>query len=140
MSKNKKDVKSQEKLTLDNLKSGMKISDSTKNPQEWEVDDDLIEQMRKYEQESNKNAIWKNKITGMFLLYKWMEENPQEKPKKVKDVIEESLEQEIEAEVQSEEDMLLDAMEDYKSKYNVKSVRADSQKFKQFFYKWKQSE
>ncbi|MFX1454488.1 MAG: hypothetical protein ACFFDB_03860 [Promethearchaeota archaeon] len=62
----------------------MKLSDSTKNPQEWEVDDDLIEKMRRYEQESKKNAIWKNKITGMFLLYKWMEENPQDKKKNTK--------------------------------------------------------
>ncbi len=44
-----KEVKPQEKLTLDNLKLGKTLSDSTRNPKELNVDDDLIEQMRRYE-------------------------------------------------------------------------------------------
>ena len=81
MTKKVKEVKSEEKLTLDNLESGMKLSDSTRNPKEWQVDDDLIEQMRRYEQDSGKSSIWKNKITGTFLFYKWYEDHPEEKLK-----------------------------------------------------------
>ncbi len=55
--KREKTAKSQEKLNLDNIESGMKLSDSTRNSKEWNVDDDLIEQMRRYEHESNKSAI-----------------------------------------------------------------------------------
>lgn len=87
-----KEVNTQEKLTLDNLESGMKLSDSTRNPKEWKVDDDLIEQMRRYEQESNKSAIWKGKITGMFLFFKYYEDNPaKKKSKKLKKVEEEEI-------------------------------------------------
>jgi len=150
-----KEVKSQEKLTLDNLESGMKLSDSTRNPKEWQVDDDLIEQMRRYEQESNKSAIWKGKITGMFLFFKYYEDHPEEKTKtkkkpgrkpKAKEDVEieeldelEEIEQAIEEQA-NEENLLKDAMEDYKSEYGVKNVNTKSQKFKQFFYKWKQSD
>ncbi len=145
-----KNVKSQEKLTLANIESGMKLSDSTKNPKEWKVDDDLIEQMRRYEQESNKSAIWKNKITGKFLFFKYYEDNPQEKkkskkrgrkPKKVEDEIdeEEEIEQAIE-EVVDEENLLLDCIEDYKAEFNVKRVNINTKKFKAFFEEWKKSE
>ena len=139
--KKAKEVKSQEKLTLENLESGMKLFDSTRNPKEWEVDDDLIEQMRRYEQESKKNAIWKNKITGMFLFFKYYDDNPQEKKKskKSKKAKEEEIEQAIE-EVVDEENLLLDAMEDYKTEYNVKKVNTNTKKFKTFFEEWKKSD
>ncbi|KKL10502.1 hypothetical protein LCGC14_2555170, partial [marine sediment metagenome] len=71
----------EEKLTINNISAGDVITDSTRNSKEWNVDDDLIEQMRRYEQESNKTAIWKNKITGMFLFFKYYEDNPEEKKK-----------------------------------------------------------
>ena len=143
-----KDVKTQEKLTLDNIESGMKLSDSTRNSKEWKVDDDLIEQMRRYEQESNKSAIWKNKITGMFLYFKYFEDNPQEKkeakkpgkkPKKVEIDEEEEMEQAIE-EVADEENLLLDCIADYKAEYNVKKVNTNTKKFKAFFEEWKEAE
>ena len=143
-----KEVKSKEKLTLDNLESGMKLSDSTRNPKEWKIDDDLIEQMRRYEQESNKSAIWKNKITGMFLFFKWSEENPQEKKrsKKSKKVEEEEIDEEEETEQVIEENtkldkenLLLDCIEDYKAKYNVKKVNTNTKKFKAFFEEWNNS-
>jgi len=135
MAKKAKQTNLNDKLSLDNVNVGDKILDL--HDEEIEITDDLIEQMRNFEMESKKSAIWRNRITGSFLLYKWMEENPQEKVEKV---IEESLDETIEEQVVDEENELLDAMEDYKMEYNVKSVRANSQKFKQFFYKWKQSE
>jgi len=143
-----KEVKSQEKLTLDNLVSGMKLSDSTRNPKEWKVDDDLIEQMRRYEQESNKSAIWKNKITGMFLFFKYYEDHPEEKlktkkkpgrkPRKVEEDVD--IEELEEKEIVNEEDMLLDCIADYKAEYNVKKVNTNTKKFKAFFENWKKSE
>lgn len=145
-----KNVKTQEKLTLDNLESGMKLSDSTRNSKEWNVNEDLIEQMRRYEQESNKSAIWKNKITGMFLFFKYYEDHPEEKkkpkkrgrkPKEVEEEIEEE-EEEIEhaiEEVADEEDLLLDCIEDYKAEYNIKKVNTNTKKFKAFFEEWKLS-
>ena len=62
--------KDNEKLTINNISVGMKIPDSTNNPQDWEITNDLVKQMRRYEQESNKSAIWRNKITGNFLYFK----------------------------------------------------------------------
>ena len=102
--------------------------------------------MRRYEQESNKSAIWKNKITGMFLYFKYYEDHPEEKKKskkskKVEDEIdeEEEIEQAIE-EVVDEENLLLDCIEDYKAEYNVKKVNTNTKKFKAFFENWKKSE
>lgn len=148
MTKKVKELKSQEKLTLDNLESGMKLSDSTRNPQEWQVDDDLIEQMRRYEQESKKNAIWKGKITRMFLFFKYYEDHPEEKlktkkksgrkPKKVEEDVD--IEELIESEVENEENLILDAIEDYKIEFGVKKVNINTKKFKAFFDEWKKSE
>jgi len=144
-----KEVKTQEKLTLDNLESGMKLSDSTRNPKEWKVDDVLIEQMRRYEQESKKNAIWKNKITWMFLFFKYYEDHPEEKtktkkkPGKKPKVEEEELEETEELEekeIVNEENMMLDAIADYKIEFGVKKVNTNAKKFKEFFKKWKESE
>ncbi len=145
-----KKMKENDKLLLENLKVGDTILDL--HGEEVEITDDLIEQMRKFEKDSNQNAIWKGKVTGGFLYFLYYEEHPEEKnkvkkksgrkPKKVEEeieeVIEESLDEEIEAEVEDEENELLDAMEDYKLEYNVKTVNTKSQKFKRFFYKWKQ--
>lgn len=152
----------EEKLTINNISAGDVITDSTRNSKEWNVDDDLIEQMRRYEQESNKTAIWKNKITGMFLFFKYYEDNPEEKkkakkrgrkPKKVEEEEELTDEEEledidfgkledeaIESEVVDEDDLLLDAMEDYKAEFGVKKVNINTKKFKTFFEEWKQAE
>ena len=126
----------------------MKLSDSTRNPKEWNVDDDLIAQMRRYEQESNKSAIWKNKITGMFLFFKYYDDHPEEKkeskkrgrkPKQDEIDEEEEIEQAIE-EVADEENLLLDCIEDYKIEFNVKKVNTNTKKFKAFFEEWKKIE
>ena len=70
------------KLSLENIKVGDIIPDlHNKN---IEITDDLIEQMKRYEQNSGKSAIWRNKITGSFLFYKLTKENPQEKNKSKK--------------------------------------------------------
>ncbi|MEE9376511.1 MAG: hypothetical protein V3V33_00560 [Candidatus Lokiarchaeia archaeon] len=129
-----KEIKN-EQLTLENISIGDIIPDL--HDEEITIDNDLIEQMRRFEKDTKKSAIWRNKITGSFLFYKWTEEHPEEKNKSK---IEESLDEEIEEEVQNKENELLDAMEDYKMEYNVKKVNTNSQKFKQFFYKWKHSE
>ncbi len=155
-------VKKEVQLTLENLEVGMTIPDL--HGKDIEVNNDLICQMEAFEKSNPKShAIWKNKITGTFLHFKYYEDHPAEKnkkkkpgrkPKKAKEievedleeieqaveVIEESLEQKIEAEAQSEEEMLLDDIEDYKVEYNVKTVNTKSQKFIRFFYKWKQSD
>lgn len=151
MAKKVKQAKSEKEtkvLTIDNISVGMTIPDSTKNSQEWEIDDDLIEQIRKYEQESGKSAIWKGKMTGMFLYFKYFEDHPEEKAKtkkkpgrktkvedeeSVEEVIEESLDEEIESEIEDEENLLKDAIEDYKSEFGVKKVNVNTKKFKAFF-------
>ena len=134
-----KEVKSEEKLSLENISVGDKILDL--HNEEVEITDDLIEQMRQYEQETNKLVIWRNKITGSFLFYKYIEDHPEEKlktknkpgrkPKNIEELIEE--------EVVDEENQMLDAMEDYKSKYGVKTVNTNTKKFKAFFEEWKSS-
>ncbi len=55
MAKKIKQVKSEEKLSLENLKVGMVIKDL--HDEEIEITDDLIEQMKQYEQETNKSVI-----------------------------------------------------------------------------------
>ncbi len=107
MAKKTKQTKLNDKLSLENINVGDKILDL--HDEEINITDDLIEQMRKFEKDTKKSAIWKNKVTGSFLLYKWMLEHPEEK---VEEVIEESLEEEIESEVEAEENMLLDAIDD----------------------------
>ena len=146
MAKKAKEVKENDKLLLENLKVGDKILDL--HNEEIEITEDLIEQMKRFEKETKKSSIRRGKITGGFLYFKQIEEHPEEKNKSkkskkveeesIEEIIEESLDEEIEAEVHHEEDMLLDAMEDYKMEYNVKTVNTKSQKFKRFLYKWKQ--
>ena len=130
MTKNEKEVKNKIQLTLDDLKSGMVIKDL--HDEDVNVDEDLIEQMRRFEQETKMHAIWRGKVTGMFLRFKYIENHPDFAEKKVKEV--------IEKQVKDEENMLLDAIEDYKAEFNVKTVKTNSKKFKEFFEKWKQSE
>jgi len=133
-----KEVKKND-LTIDNLSVGDIIPDL--HNEDITIDNDLIEQMRRFEKETKKSAIWRNKITGSFLYYKWIEENPQEKNKSKKSKKaeeEEPIEEVIEEEISDEENLMLDAIEDYKAEYNVKTVNTNSQKFKRFFYKWKQ--
>jgi len=79
MAKKVKEVKFEEKLSLENINVGDKILDL--HDEEVEITEDLIEQMRKYEQETNKSVIWRNKITGTFLFYKYVEDHPEEKLK-----------------------------------------------------------
>ena len=150
MTKKVKEVKSEEKLNLDNISVGDKILDL--HDEEVEITEDLIEQMRRFEQETNKSVIWRNKITGTFLFYKWYEDHPEEKlktkkkpgrkPKKAEELIEEEVdeeeldEEEIEAEIEAdeleeieeaieekvvdEENLLKDAIADFKSEFNIK--------------------
>ena len=140
MAKKVKEVKFEEKLSLENINVGDKILDL--HDEEVEITEDLIEQMRKYEQETNKSVIWRNKITGTFLFYKYVEDHPEEKlktkkkpgrkPKNVEEVVEE--------EVVDEETQMLDAIADYKVEFNVMKVNTNSKKFKAFFEEWKKAE
>ncbi|GAI78348.1 unnamed protein product [marine sediment metagenome] len=79
MAKKIKQVKSEDKLSLENIKVGDKILDL--HDEEIEITDDLISQMRQYEQETKKSVIWKGKITGTFLFFKYIEDHPEEKLK-----------------------------------------------------------
>ena len=98
--------------------------------------------MRQYEQETNKSVLWRGKVTGRFMFFKYYEDNPEEKlktkkkpgrkPKNVEDLIEE--------EIVDEENQMLDAMADYKAEYNVMKVNTNSKKFKAFFEEWKKAE
>lgn len=152
MSKKEKKVKKVQ-LTLDNMKAGMTMKDL--HGKDVQVDNDLIEQMRRYEQESNKSAIWKNKITGNFLYFKYYEDNPQEKkskkkPKAKEEIEDEELEEleealeaiELDEEEEEEEDtdeesLMLDAMADYKTEYNIKGkIKTNTKKFRAFFEEW----
>ncbi len=60
------------KSSLENIKVGDIIPD--KDNKDVEITDTLIEQMRMYEQETKKSAIYRNKITGLFLHFKWKKE------------------------------------------------------------------
>ena len=127
MTKKAKEVKSEDKLSLENIKVGDIILDL--HDEEIEITDDLIEQMRQYEQETNKSVIWRGKITGTFLFFKYIEDHPEEKlktkkkpgrkPKVEEDV---DIDELIESEVKDEENLMLDAIADYKSEYGVKTV------------------
>jgi len=127
MPKNEKEVKNKVQLNLNGLKNGMVIKDL--HGEGVDIDNDLIEQMRRFEQETKMHAIWRGTITGMFLRFKYIEDHPERAEKKVKEV--------IEKQVKDEENLMLDAMEDYKSTYNVKTVNINTKKFKAFFEKWK---
>ena len=78
----KKTKQNDDKLSLENIKVGDIIPDL--HNKDIEITDDLIEQMKRYEQDSGKSAIWRNKITGSFLFYKLTKENPREKNKSKK--------------------------------------------------------
>ncbi len=129
-------------MDLDNIKVGMTIPDL--HGEDVKIDDDLIEQMRIFENESKQHAIWKNRITGSFLYYKYFEDHPEEKNKPKKKAGRkpktEDLDEEIESEAESEEDLILDCIEDYKTEFNVKKVNTNTKKFKAYFEDWKQLE
>lgn len=159
-----------EELTIDNISAGDTLYDL--HDEQVEITDDLIEQMRRFEQEMNKKAIYKNKVTGTFLYFKYYEDNPKEvKPKKkpgrkpkakeeeIEDKVEELDEEELDDELEEieeaieknkldeaieveddEESLMLDAIEDYKSEFGVKTVKTGSKKFKAFFEDWKKTE
>ena len=135
-----KEVKSEEKLSLENI--GDIILDL--HNEDVEITSDLIEQMRQYEQETKKSAIWRNKITGTFLFFKYVEDHPEEKLKTKKKPSKkpkaEEVEELIEEEIINEEDMMLDCIEDYKAEFNVTKVNTNTKKFKAFFEEWKQAE
>ena len=65
-----KKVKENDKLLLENLKVGDKILDL--HGEEIEITDNLIEQMRQYEQKTKKSSIWRGKVTGGFIYFKWI--------------------------------------------------------------------
>ncbi len=65
MAKKIKEVKSHEKLSLENIKVGDKILDL--HDEEVEITDDLIEQMRQYEQETNKYILIILSILKIYL-------------------------------------------------------------------------
>lgn len=129
MAKKKKEVKSEDKLSLENIKVGDIILNL--HDEEIEITDDLISQMKQYEQDTNKSVIWRGKITGTFLFFKYIEDHPEEKLKTKK---------KPGRKPKVEEDIFLDCIADYKMEYDVKTVNTKSQKFKQFYYKWKQSD
>ncbi len=192
MAKKGKDlVKKQVQITLENVKVGTTIPDL--HGEKHKVDNNLISQMEAFEKANPKShAIWKDKITGTFLYFKYYEDNPEEKNKKkpgrkpkAEEIEDEEDEEEIEIEEDEdeeleddeedieelddeddedeedetedieeaieknkldeviedevdEENLLKDCIVDYKAKYHTKTVNTKSQKFKQFFYKWKQ--
>ena len=161
--KPKQVVQKEEQMTVDDLSVGDVIPDL--HDIDVEITDDLIEQMRKFEQEGKTHAIYRKKITGSFLFWRMNKDKPKKKkkPKKTEEIeieefVEEITEDEeleetlgeleeetkldemIEEEVESEEDLMLDAIEDYKTEYNVKTVKTNSKKFKEFFKKFKESE
>lgn len=70
------DIVYSKKLNTKNIKEGMLLPDSTKNSKIWYIDVELIEQMKEYENTTNKTAIVNNKITGIFLEFKWHKNNP----------------------------------------------------------------
>ena len=130
-------MKKKVQLNLENVVVGTSIKDL--HGEDIKIDKDLISQMKAFERESKQHAIWKGKLTGNFLFFKWMKENPQEekekkkpgrKPKKVEEVIEE--------EIIDEENMLLDCIADYKSEYGVKKVNINTKKFQAFYAEWKE--
>jgi len=71
------DIVYSKKLNIGNIQEGMILPDSTQHPKLWFIDEELIEQMREYEDTTNKSAIKNNKITGMFLDFKWHKDNPE---------------------------------------------------------------
>ena len=139
-SKQVKEVKEKEQLTLDGLKSGMVIKDL--HYEDIIIDNNLIEQMRQYEQETNKSVLWRGKITGRFIFFKYYKEHPEEKSKTKKKPGRKpkNVEELIEEEVVNEENLMLDAIADYKAEYNVSKVNVNTKKFKAFFEEWKKSE
>ena len=71
------DIIYSKELNVKNIEKGMIIPDSTiKDQKLWYIDEELIEQMREYEETENKSAIKNNKITGVFLNFKWHKDNP----------------------------------------------------------------
>jgi len=140
MSKKSKEVKPEEKLTLDNISVGNKILDL--HDEKIEITEDLIEQMRQYEQETKKSVFWRGKITGRFIFFKYYEEHPEEKlkTKKKPGRKPKNVEQLIEEEIVDEENELLDAIADYKAEFNVSKVNVNTKKFKAFFEEWKKSD
>jgi len=109
--------------------------------EEIEITEDLIEQMRKYEQETNKSVIWRGKITGRFLFFKYIEDHPEEKLKTKKkpgrkpkveeeeledeelDKLEEMEDEVIEEQVVNEENLLKDAIKNTSSNGAENSIK-----------------
>jgi len=137
MTAKKKKSKPKKKLMIDDLLVGDVIYDL--HNEEIEITDDLIEQMRQYEQETKKSAIWRNAITGSFLFWQMPKNN--KKAEVTKKILKQAIEDvtELEQEVIDEENLLKDAMEDYRMEFNVKTVNTNTKKFKAFFEEWKSS-
>lgn len=77
LEKEEKTKKTKGKSSLDNIKVGDIIPDL--HNKEIEITDELLEQMRNYELETNKSAIYRNKITGSFLDFNWTREKKSKK-------------------------------------------------------------
>ena len=147
MAKKAKAVKTKEQLVVGDLLVGETIPDL--HGEDVEITEDLIEQMRRFEQGSKTHALWKNKVTGSFLFWQMNEVKKAEAVEEVEEEEEldeedfEELEEDLEEDV-DEADLILDAKEDYAVEYNIKGgadkVNIGTKKFKAFFEKWKQSE
>jgi len=134
-----KEVKEKVQLNLENVIVGTSIKDL--HGEDIKIDEDLISQMKAFERESKQHAIWKGKLTGSFLYFKWMKENPQEekekkKPGRKSKKVEEDVDIE-EDELVNEENLMLDCIADYKAEFNYKKVNTNTKKFKAYFKNWK---
>jgi len=141
MAKKSKQVEKAIEMDAYNVEIGSTIQDHKGN--DVEVTEDIVIQMQTFEQANPKShAIWKGKVTGTFLFYKYIEDHPEEKlktkkkpgrkPKNVEELIEE--------EVVDEENLMLDCIADYQKEFNVSKVNVNTKKFKAFFEEWKQIE
>lgn len=113
--------------------------------------------MKKFESEGKPKAIYRNKITGSFLFWRMPKKNKKtKKPKveaeeiEVEDVDELTDEEELDElefdEEEEDEETKLDEVIDeaeikeaYKEKYNVKTVKTESKKFREFADKYRES-
>ncbi len=107
-------VEKKEQMIVDDLSIGDIVPDL--HGVDVEITDDLISDMKTFESEGKTKAIWRNKITGMFLFWRMNKDKPK-KEKKVKKakpkVVEEEIEEELEdIEVEYDDEEEIDEMEE----------------------------
>jgi len=129
-------VEKKVQMTIDGLKVGMSIPDL--HGTKIKVTKNLISQMRAFEKENPKShAIWKDKITGTFLYFKYYEDNPVEKnakakpkPKKVVEIEEDEElefdEEDLEEEIDEDEE-LEEALEEVNKLDELIEVEVDDE-------------